>query len=1096
MAKDKTLALTIKIAGKMDKSLLSALNSSQRQISSFSKGLSRIGTVGLAAMGALTTATVAGLKSCANEAVKYQNELGDVIKYVDGMADEMGNIGAAAKALDGTLGKASNGKTYAENYEFVYDAIQKVSTQVPLTREYLAEMTAAMGQSGKTIEQMFQVDSNGNIGGLIKDAAVMAAAWDIEAKEAAEYGAKWENSFNMSHDQVMELANQINYLGAHSATTAAEIANAVNQSASLGSLAGIDPSTTAALADAMLATGVASDRVGTSIKRMALNLSKGSDMTKKQKGVLQEMGLTAEWVSKSMTEDSIGTLNTLFEGIANLPQERRLNAVGQLFGVWAAEGGAKIVNNLDVYRKALEMVADQEAYMNSMQREFDIKTATPEAVRQMRNSAIDMFKVNIGKSFVPLQTQWDEGIRNLFLRLNDNMPQLQQLSGTLADLATKGLSKVGDMIEKYLPYFTQALDYVNNNGPQVAATIGKIAAAFVGMKFAPAIEGLLGGGADLLFGSKSAFGGRSGGLIKGITGAPETLSTMLFGHKLKNGNVKGGMIPGAKNLLGGLLGSGKAWGGNILGGIKGLGGTKIGGGLIGAAKGTASVTGEILKGIYGATFKDLVDGGLMLGGMGVDALKTKAGAGLAMLQNSKAGQLIGGAAGKVAGFGAKALPFMQGIGGAGLEFGGAAANLGGAVWGPIASGFGSLVTGAAPVVLEISGIIAVVSILGDHLEDIRTIIGNVFGEKGVKVFDTFTGKLSQVGDFIKGLFADGGVAKALAPVQQAITGMFGDNAGAAFGGLVTILQSIMGVVGQIVSFATTYVKPIILDIFNFITQTVVPILLQTFTAAAPTIAAIFSALGTAVMTVFTTIAQVIQAAEPIIAAVATALLNVGSVVVPAVLTGFKILSEGILVIVQGIQTFFQGLIDFLTGVFTGNWGQVWEGCKTMLGGAFEAMIGLVQTPIDAIKGIINSVISSINGISVNIPDWVPVWGGKQFGPLNIPMLAQGGFTTGPSIAGEAGTEAVISFQRSARRENIALWQQAGRMLGVQERELKSLDGAGFGGGGDIIFSPQITIMGNADRNEVQAGLSMAMDEFERMYDRLMKRKKRYGFATV
>lgn len=1096
MAKDKTLALTIKIAGKMDKSLLSALNSSQRQISGFSKGLSRIGTAGLAAMGALTTATVAGLKSCANEAVKYQNELGDVIKYVDGMADEMGNIGVAAKALDGTLGKASNGKTYAENYEFVYDAIQKVSTQVPLTREYLAEMTAAMGQSGKTIEQMFQVDSKGNIGGLIKDAAVMAAAWDIEAKEAAEYGAKWENSFNMSHDQVMELANQINYLGANSATTAAEIANAVNQSASLGSLAGIDPSTTAALADAMLATGVASDRVGTSIKRMALNLSKGADMTKKQKGVLQEMGLTAEWVSKSMTEDSIGTLNTLFEGIANLPQERRLNAVGQLFGVWAAEGGAKIVNNLDVYRKALEMVADQEAYMNSMQREFDIKTATPEAVRQMRNSAIDMFKVNIGKSFVPLQTQWDDGIRNLFLRLNDNMPQLQQLSGTLADLATKGLSKVGDAVEKYLPYFTQALDYVNNNGPQVAATIGKIAAAFVGMKFAPAIEGLLGGGADLLLGSKSAFGGRSGGLIKGITGAPETLSTMLFGHKLKNGNVKGGMIPGAKNLLGGLLGSGKAWGGNILGGIKGLGGTKIGGGLIGAAKGTASVTGEILKGIYGATFKDLVDGGLMLGGMGVDALKTKAGAGLAMLQNSKAGQFIGGAAGKVAGFGAKALPFMQGIGGAGLQFGGAAANLGGAVWGPIASGFGSLVTGAAPVVLAISGIIAVVSILGDHLEDIRTIIGNVFGEKGVAVFDTFTGKLSQVGDFIKGLFADGGVAKALAPVQQAITGMFGDNAGAAFGGLVTILQSIMGVVGQIVSFATTYVKPIILDIFNFITQTVVPILLQTFTAAAPTIAAIFSALGSAVMTVFTTIAQVIQAASPIIAAVATALLNVGSVVVPAVLTGFQILSTGILTIVQGIQTFFQGLIDFLTGVFTGNWGQVWEGCKTMLGGAFEAMIGLVQTPIDAIKGIINSVISSINGISVNIPDWVPVWGGKQFGPLNIPMLAQGGFTTGPSIAGEAGTEAVISFQRSARRENVALWQQAGRMLGVHERELQSLDGAGFGGSGDIIFSPQITIMGNADRNEVQAGLSMAMDEFERMYDRLMKRKKRYGFATV
>ena len=250
------------------------------------------------------------------------------------------------------------------------------------------------------------------------------------------------------------------------------------------------------------------------------------------------------------------------------------------------------------------------------------------------------------------------------------------------------------------------------------------------------------------------------------------------------------------------------------------------------------------------------------------------------------------------------------------------------------------------------------------------------------------------------------------------------------------------------------------------------------------------------MTVFTTIGQVIQAAEPIIAAVATALLNVGSVVVPAVLTGFQILSEGILTIVQGIQTFFQGLIDFLTGVFTGNWGQVWEGCKTMLGGAFEAMVGLVQTPIDAIKGIINSVIKSINGIQVNIPDWVPMVGGKSFGPLNIPTLGKGGWTNGPTIAGEAGTEAVISFQRSQRRNNIALWQQAGKLLGVKERELANIDGAGYGSGGDIIFSPQITIMGNADRNEVQAGLRMAMEEFEKMYDQMMKRKKRYGFATT
>lgn len=34
-----------------------------------------------------------------------------------------------------------------------------------------------------------------------------------------------------------------------------------------------------------------------------------------------------------------------------------------------------------------------------------------------------------------------------------------------------------------------------------------------------------------------------------------------------------------------------------------------------------------------------------------------------------------------------------------------------------------------PVITGIGGIIAVVSLLGDHFEDIRQIVGNVFGEK-------------------------------------------------------------------------------------------------------------------------------------------------------------------------------------------------------------------------------------------------------------------------------------------------------------------------------------------------------------------------------
>ena len=87
--------------------------------------------------------------------------------------------------------------------------------------------------------------------GILRDTAVAATAMDLEDDTAGNYMAKWEAAFNFNHDQVMTLMDQINYLGANHATTAAEIAQSVNQAASMGQIAGVDPSATAAIATAI-----------------------------------------------------------------------------------------------------------------------------------------------------------------------------------------------------------------------------------------------------------------------------------------------------------------------------------------------------------------------------------------------------------------------------------------------------------------------------------------------------------------------------------------------------------------------------------------------------------------------------------------------------------------------------------------------------------------------------------------------------------------------------------------------------------------------------------------------------------------------------
>ena len=137
-------------------------------------------------------------------------------------------------------------------------------------------------------------------------------------------------------------------------------------------------------------------------------------------------------------------------------------------------------------------------------------------------------------------------------------------------------------------------------------------------------------------------------------------------------------------------------------------------------------------------------------------------------------------------------------------------------------------------------------------------------------------------------------------------------------------------------------------------------------------------------------------------------------------------------VANNLKNIFNSLIDFIGNVFAGNWSAAWQNITDIFGNIFGALGNLAKAPINAVIGAINGAINGINSISIDIPDWVPVFGGQTFGFSipTIPMLAKGGFTDGVSIAGEAGQEAVISFDKSVHNENVQYWQEAGQILGV------------------------------------------------------------------
>lgn len=1148
MAKTTELELAIRIAGKVDPSLQAAISQAQKQVSTLSTTLGTIGRVGLVVMGVGLAATVKGIADCTTEAEKFESQMAPVIRYVDGLADSMGNVSDAM---------AENGKTFKQNRDELARYIQDLSTEIPRDTENLTTISAALGQSGKGVDEQLNTS-------LLRDAAVAATAMDLDDQTAGEYMAKWEQAFTKTdangqavtdengnavhydHDDVMRLMNQINYLGANNATTAAAIANSVNQSASIGQMAGVAPEVTAAIVTAMQASGVADERVGTTVSRIYTNISKGSSATKKQKEAWAALGFDAEDVAASMQEDGTGTLRQVFAAINALPKDKKVATLNTLFNQWAIEGGAKITSNLDLLDKTLGEVQDPGKYMGSMEREFIINASTSKSIGAMMSNAKTALMQDIGDEFLPVKKQFSLLAIDVMNGIRHNLPQLQTLASTLADVATKGVTVLGDALQSAMPYIQQGLDYLNQNGEKVAKILAGVAGAFAAMSIAPQAEiaargvgGVVKGGAGLFTSAVSSVSKAGGGVVKtggNLLGGLGTLRDIVGAANqdaAMNGSSTTSVLArlavdsAAQTKPGKAVASAGNWAGSLFGNIKGFAKSQwnlasgMANGVTAGVNGISSFINNIISPAAPAGTTALVAAAptaLTAPGTAMTAAQTPLGdMGLlgAVMSRVRGGAA---AAGQAAGNPLKnaGTQILQGAGGmAASAAGGVKTLVTGAM--PFVGAFGGIASAALPVVAVIGSIVAAVSILGDHLDDIRGIIGNVFGENGVAVFDGFLNTITTVKDRIVGIFSP----ENLASVRTAIVGMFGENAGTGFDNIVSIGQSVIGVFQQIVNFGTQTVKPMFEQVFGWVSTTLLPGLLNAFNAIAPQIGPLVTNIGTAVMNVATLIGNAIQTILPVIENIVMVLVNVVATVAPPIIAAVSQIFANISNVVTSLQGVFDGLIQFITGVFTGNWSQAWEGVKSIFGNAFSALVELCKIPINAVIGVINGAIRGINSIvggGVTIPDWLPGGGGTFSLHLNeIPMLAKGGFTNGVSIAGEAGTEAVISFDPSVRSANIANWQKAGQMLGVDPVQAAGVAGAGslttdrvevadIGGGspapggttavggGSFTFSPNITIQGNADYNVMMTAMTDAKDQFEQWFNEMMRKQQRTAYA--
>ncbi len=124
------------------------------------------------------------------------------------------------------------------------------------------------------------------------------------------------------------------------------------------------------------------------------------------------------------------------------------------------------------------------------------------------------------------------------------------------------------------------------------------------------------------------------------------------------------------------------------------------------------------------------------------------------------------------------------------------------------------------------------------------------------------------------------------------------------------------------------------------------------------------------------------------------------------------LQKGITATWETITAFFDRALSNVQEIFANAWDAlrentvaVWQGIKDAIKDAINGIISAVNGMIQAVCNGINAVVDALNGISFDVPDWVPLLGGKHFGidlphlqAPQIPMLANGGVIKQPTLA--------------------------------------------------------------------------------------------------
>lgn len=415
-----------------------------------------------------------------------------------------------------------------------------------------------------------------------------------------------------------------------------------------------------------------------------------------------------------------------------------------------------------------------------------------------------------------------------------------------------------------------------------------------------------------------------------------------------------------------------------------------------------------------------------------------------------------------------------------------------------------LITELSPVLGDLA--VMVGDMIGDILpeimpviKDIVPVLSEVFSELAKNIVPVLGQFITAIMPTLSKLIST--LLPVISQLIQAILPPLSQLLMALLPPLMQIIQAILPVVTNLISM----LAPIISNLITAITP-----LFDVITALAAPLENLITKMMPILEMVGNFVSKILEALMPAIESLAGILTDVLG-------TAFEALSPIIDVIVELLSTIMDAILPVITPMI--------EALKPI----FDALSPVLKVIGDVIGIIVGALSKVVGWISSGLSWLVKLFFGSDSqekgkkNAKNAKTYATGGFTDGVSIAGEDPrypTEAIISFNPAYRDSNIGYWQQAGRMLGVysgeggKEETVPQIDelnkslsrvasssnasqSTNYNGNNspiEIVYSPNIVIEGNADKQQMQNVMNGEFEKFKKFMNQYLKENQRLNFA--